>query len=97
MKIRKKTMHLRGDSKTNRWFLGEKVERLPDGRQHLSGKVYEVTDSIQPAITHTNTYVRRLEDALVKCVYENYRLRGITPTDEEVLARFNQLKDEVSH
>lgn len=96
MKVRKKVMHLRGDVQTNRWFLGEKAETLPDGRQHLSGKVYEVTDAIRPAISHTNAYVRRLEDALVKCVYENYSLRGLTPTDDEIMERFKQLRDEVA-
>ena len=95
MKIRKKDMVLRGDRHTGKWYLGERVDTLADGTQHLKGRIYDVTDSIEPAISHTNTYVRRLEDALIEVVKDLYKERGLTCGDRDVLAYFAKLKDKV--
>lgn len=96
MKIRKKDMVLRGDRNTGKWYLGERVETLADGAQHLTGRVYEVTESIEPAITHTNTYVRRLEDALIAVVKDLYKERGLTCSDRDIEPYFKMLKEKVS-
>ena len=96
MKIRKKDMVLRGDVHTGKWYLGERVDTLADGTQHLKGRVYDVTESVEPAITHTNKYVRRLEDALLEVVKDLYKARGLTCSDRDLEAYFRKLKDRVT-
>lgn len=95
MKTRKKDMVFRGDRNTGKWYLAERVEVGKDGTQFLGGKVYDVSDSVNPAISHTNRYVARLEDALVESVKENFKLQGLTPTQDDLLHRLQALKDKV--
>ena len=96
MKTRKKTMVLRGDRNTGKWYLAERVEVGTDGVQFLGGKVYDVSDSVNPAISHTNTYVRRLEDALIQTVRDLFKAQGLTCTDHDLMLKLKSLKDEVS-
>lgn len=96
MKVRKKQMVLRGCRDTGKWYLAEGAKKLPNGNQQLTGRVYEVTESVAPALSHTNTYVRRLEDALLKTVKELYAARGLTCSDHDLSQHFAKLREDVS-
>lgn len=94
MKIRKKDMTLiRGTNE--RWYLCEHVNHKEGNLLVAHGKVIDVTDSVEPRLAGSAEYVRRLEAALVNKIRENYKLRGLTPMDTDIVRELEHLREKV--
>jgi len=93
-KIRKKPFVLRGCTQTGKWFLGEKCIRR-NGVDEMSGKIYDVTESIDPVIRGNHEYIKRLENSLIELVKDLYKERGLTLTDDEMMQYFLKLRSKV--
>lgn len=78
----------------DRWYLAEKAKR--NGNQvTVSGWVYDVTESVEPSIAGNNSYIRRLEAALVNKIRECMILNGLTPDDDSILKELERLREKV--
>jgi hypothetical protein len=95
MKIRKKEMTLiRGTDE--RWYLCEHVNKKDKGNLLIAhGKVIDVTESVEPRLAGSAEYVRRLEAALVNKIKENYKLKGLTPMDTDIVRELESLREKV--
>jgi len=93
-KIKKKPFVLRGDMATGKWYLGEKCIRR-NGVDEMSGKIYDVSESIAPVIRGNLEYVKRLENALIETVRDLYKERGLTCSDRDIEPYFKKLKERV--
>ena len=99
MKIKKakgswKVYRANEDDKTV-WYLAEKTKRQPDGTLLCTGKIIDVTETIEPYINHCNDEVNMLNSMVGKLIDENLKLIGITPTDHDRIARWKELKEKL--
>lgn len=74
------------------WYLAEKTKRQPDGSLLCTGKIIDVTEAIEPYINHCNAEVNMLSSMIGRLINETFELRGITPTDHDRIAKWEQLK-----
>lgn len=81
-----------------KFILAERVKRnkLPSGEVEciIVGNRYDVTDIFTRHTIGHNTYVRRLENVLIKVAKENFKLRGLTASDADLKKLFEGLADE---
>ena len=79
-----------------RWYLCEHVNKKDKGNLLIAhGKVIDVTESVEPRLAGSAEYVRRLEAALVNKIKENYKLKGLTPMDTDIVRELESLREKV--
>lgn len=101
MKIRQKDwgqiVSVTGQDGTERFVWTERTKKvMQDGKQLLLavGKCVDVTETFKRFGSGNAQYVRRAENIILKLLRENFKLRGLTPTDSELASYLDKLGAE---
>lgn len=74
-----------------KWYAGDKSYKQA-GMTVMTGKVIDITDTIEPYINHCNSEVNMLTDMVVYLIDETLRLRGLTVTERDRCTVWQELK-----
>lgn len=81
------------DKYTNKMLVVDKTKmrKRPDGNTEVAERyVLDLTKQYAEMSEMTHKYIVELEALAVELIRENYKLRGLTPTDAEVIDRLNK-------
>lgn len=74
------------------WYLAERTKRQTDGSLLCTGKIIDITETIEPYINHCNSEVNMLTDMIVHLIDENLKLRGLTVSERDRVTIWQDLK-----
>lgn len=79
------------DDGQTKWYAGDKVYKNGD-MTVMTGKVIDITETIEPYINHCNSEVNMLTDMIVHLIDENLKLRGLTVSERDRCTVWQDLK-----
>lgn len=78
-----------------KWYAGERSYKQ-GGQLILTGKVIDLTESIEPYLNHSNADVNLLTTMIALCIEDNIKLRGLTVTERDKITAWNHLKERAA-
>jgi hypothetical protein len=68
-----------------------KLKKLDDGKTEINARhVMDLSKQYKQFSELAHEYIVELESLAVELIRENYRLRGLTPTEQEIIDRLNK-------
>jgi hypothetical protein len=77
---------------STKWYIGERWHK----QGHLTvltGRIVDITDTIEPYINHSNEEVNLITSMIVLAIEDIIKLRGLTVTERDKISVWNQLKE----